>query len=79
MNFSAKGQLWGGEFHQLPRFHVQVPFLKFHPRQENIPTTTTSELINTQFEDYVMCMVGILKEVSADRRMDGQTYFRYTF
>ena len=38
-----------------------------------------TELINTQFEDYVMRMVGILKEVSADGRMDGQTYFRYTF
>ena len=47
--------------------------------REHTYPTTTSELINTQFEDYVMCMVGILKEVSADGRMDGQTYFRYTF
>ena len=33
-----------------------------------------TELINTQFEDYVMRMVGILKEVS-DGRMDGRMHY----
>ena len=53
----------------MPRFHVQVPFLKFHPRP-------SEHLATDQHPVRRLCherMVRILKEVS-DERMDGRMY-----